>query len=41
MVNYEVVCHPYMAKTTAMHANSLPPFLAWLIFAAPYQTNRK
>ena len=41
MVNPEVVCHPYMAKTTAMHANSLPPFLAWLIFAAPYQTNRK
>jgi hypothetical protein len=26
MVNPEVVCHPSMAKTTAMHANSLPPF---------------
>jgi hypothetical protein len=39
MVNPEVVCHPFMAKTTVMHANSLPPF--WLIFDAPYQTNRK
>jgi hypothetical protein len=26
MVNPEVVCHPSMAKTTVMHANSLPPF---------------
>jgi hypothetical protein len=26
MVNTEVVCHPSMAKTTVMHANSLPPF---------------
>ena len=26
MVNPEVVCHPSMAKTTDMHANSLPPF---------------
>jgi hypothetical protein len=26
MVNPEVVCHPSMAKTTGMHANSLPPF---------------
>jgi hypothetical protein len=26
MVNPEVVCHPSMAKATAMHANSLPPF---------------
>jgi hypothetical protein len=26
MVNPEVVCHPSMAKTTAMHANSLPHF---------------
>jgi hypothetical protein len=25
MVNPEVVCHPSMAKTTVMHANSLPP----------------
>jgi hypothetical protein len=25
MVNPEVDCHPSMAKTTAMHANSLPP----------------
>jgi hypothetical protein len=25
MVNREVVCHPFMAKTTVMHANSLPP----------------
>jgi hypothetical protein len=25
MVNPEVVCHPSMAKTTIMHANSLPP----------------
>jgi hypothetical protein len=25
-LNPEVVCHPSMAKTTAMHANSLPPF---------------
>ena len=27
-----------LAKTTVMHTNS---FLVWLIFAAPYQTNRK
>jgi hypothetical protein len=26
MVNPEVVCHLSMAKTTVMHANSLPPF---------------
>jgi hypothetical protein len=26
MVIPEVVCHPSMAKTTVMHANSLPPF---------------
>ena len=26
MVNPQVVCHLYMAKATAMHANSLPPF---------------
>jgi hypothetical protein len=26
MVNPEVVCHPYMAKTIVIHANSLPPF---------------
>jgi hypothetical protein len=26
MVNPEVVCHPSMANTTVMHANSLPPF---------------
>jgi hypothetical protein len=26
MVNPEVVCHPSMAKTTVMHASSLPPF---------------
>jgi hypothetical protein len=26
MVNPEVVRHPSMAKTTVMHANSLPPF---------------
>ena len=26
MVNPKVVCHPSMAKTTVMHANSLPPF---------------
>jgi hypothetical protein len=26
IVNPEVVCHPSMAKTTAMHANSLPSF---------------
>jgi hypothetical protein len=26
MVNPEVVCHPSMAKSTVMHANSLPPF---------------
>jgi hypothetical protein len=26
MVNPEVVCYPPMAKTTDMHANSLPPF---------------
>ena len=26
MINHEVVCHPSMAKTTVMHANSLPPF---------------
>jgi hypothetical protein len=26
MVNPEVVCHPSMAKTTIVHANSLPPF---------------
>jgi hypothetical protein len=26
MVNPEVVYHPSMAKTTVMHANSLPPF---------------
>jgi hypothetical protein len=26
MVNPEVLCHPSMAKTTVMHANSLPPF---------------
>jgi hypothetical protein len=26
MVNPEVVCHPFMAKTIVMHANSLPPF---------------
>jgi hypothetical protein len=26
LVNPEVVCHPSMAKTTIMHANSLPPF---------------
>ena len=26
MVNPEVVCHTSMAKTTVMHANSLPPF---------------
>ena len=26
MVNSEMVCHPSMAKTTVMHANSLPPF---------------
>jgi hypothetical protein len=26
IVNPEVVCHPSMAKTTVMHANSLPPF---------------
>ena len=25
MVNPEVVCHPSKAKSTAMHANSLPP----------------
>jgi hypothetical protein len=25
-LNAEVVCHPSMAKTTDMHANSLPPF---------------
>jgi hypothetical protein len=37
MVNPEVDCHPSMAKTTMMHAT----FLVWLIFAAPYQTNRK
>jgi hypothetical protein len=33
----DVVCHPSMAKITVMHAT----FLVWLIFAAPYQTNRK
>jgi hypothetical protein len=37
MVNPEVDCHPSMAKTTVMHAT----FLEWLIFAPPYQTNRK
>jgi hypothetical protein len=37
MVNPEVDCRPSMAKTTVMHAT----FLVWLIFAAPYQTNRK
>jgi hypothetical protein len=26
MVNPEVVCHTSIAKTIAMHANSLPPF---------------
>jgi hypothetical protein len=26
MFNHEMVCHPSMAKTTVMHANSLPPF---------------
>jgi hypothetical protein len=26
LINPEVVSHPYMAKTTVMHANSLPPF---------------
>jgi hypothetical protein len=26
MINPEVVCHTSMAKTTVMHANSLPPF---------------
>jgi hypothetical protein len=26
MVNPEVVCYPSMAKTTVIHANSLPPF---------------
>jgi hypothetical protein len=26
MINPEVVCHPSMAKTTVLHANSLPPF---------------
>jgi hypothetical protein len=26
MVNPEVVCHPSMAKTTVIHANSLSPF---------------
>jgi hypothetical protein len=26
MVNPEMVCHPSMAKTTVMHANSLQPF---------------
>jgi hypothetical protein len=41
MVNPEVVCHPSMAKTTVMHAKQLATFLVWLIFAAPYQTNRK
>jgi hypothetical protein len=30
MVNPEVDCHPSMAKTTVMHANSLPPF--WNLF---------
>jgi hypothetical protein len=27
MVNPEVVCHPSIAKTTVMHANSLPPYV--------------
>jgi hypothetical protein len=26
MVNTEVICRSSMAKTTVMHANSLPPF---------------
>jgi hypothetical protein len=34
MVNPEVVCHPSMAKTTVMHANSLPPF--WYLYTHTY-----
>jgi hypothetical protein len=36
MVNPEVVCHPSMAKTTVMHANSLPPF--WYGYFSPHHT---
>jgi hypothetical protein len=36
MVNPEVVCHPSMAMTTAMQANSLPPF--WYGSFSPHHT---
>jgi hypothetical protein len=36
MVNPEVVCHPSMAKTTVMHANSLPQVLDFATFVFKY-----
>jgi hypothetical protein len=41
MVNPEVVCHPSIAKNHRYACQQLATFLVWLIFAAPYQANRK
>ena len=38
MVNTEVICRSSMAKTTAMHANSLPPL--WYGSLSPHHTKR-